>query len=163
MDPQDTGGAVSMLSRPIAEPEALVSRIDFSKMDGLVPVVTQDVETGEVLMLAFADAEAVRRTAATGYAHYYSRSRGRIWKKGESSGHLQHIVELRIDCDEDSLLYMVRQTGAACHTGYFSCFYRRAAESGLTVVGRRPEENSEAGTDETSGGSAASGSPSGKG
>ncbi len=120
------------------EAQALVNRIDFSKLDGIVPVVAQDARSGEVLMLAFADAEAVRRTFTEGYAHYYSRSRKEIWKKGESSGHLQKMVELRIDCDEDSLLYLVEQSGAACHTGYYSCFYRRVEGSSFTIVGEKP-------------------------
>ncbi len=131
-----------MMNSTLPDPEALISWIDFEKMDGLVPVVTQDAESKEVLMLAFADAEAVRRTAVSGYAHYYSRSRERIWKKGETSGHVQRIVELRVDCDEDSILYLVEQSGAACHTGYFSCFYRRAGEKGFSIVGHRPVADS---------------------
>ena len=98
--------------------------IDFSKLNGLVPVVTQDAENSEVLMLAFADYEAVKATLATGYAHYHSRSRNSLWKKGDTSGNLQKIVEIRIDCDDDTLLYRVQQTGPACHTGNRSCFYR---------------------------------------
>ncbi|MCF7914097.1 MAG: phosphoribosyl-AMP cyclohydrolase [Spirochaetaceae bacterium] len=98
--------------------------IDFSKLNGLVPVVTQDAENSEVLMLAFADYEAVKATLATGYAHYHSRSRNSLWKKGNTSGNLQKIVEIRIDCDDDTLLYIVHQTGPACHTGNRSCFYR---------------------------------------
>jgi len=92
---------------------------------GLVPVVAQDVETKEVLMLAYANEEAVTKTIETGFAHYWSRSRKKLWKKGESSGNVQEIVEVRIDCDGDALLYLVRQRGVACHTGNYSCFYRR--------------------------------------
>jgi phosphoribosyl-AMP cyclohydrolase / phosphoribosyl-ATP pyrophosphohydrolase len=91
---------------------------------GLVPVIAQDVATGEVLMLAYADREAVETTIATGQAHYHSRSRGALWRKGATSGHVQRVVEIRYDCDEDALLYQVEQTGPACHTGHRSCFYR---------------------------------------
>ncbi|MFO7849155.1 MAG: phosphoribosyl-AMP cyclohydrolase [Spirochaetia bacterium] len=118
----------------LPDADKLVSLIDFDKTGGLVPVVVQEATSRAVLMLAFADREAVRLTAQTGLAHYFSRSRNTIWKKGETSGHLQKIVEVRIDCDEDTLLYLVRQTGAACHTGRFSCFYRRADTSGLTEL-----------------------------
>ncbi|MDD1717553.1 MAG: phosphoribosyl-AMP cyclohydrolase [Methanoregulaceae archaeon] len=91
---------------------------------GLIPVVVQDRTTGEVLMCAYANAEAVDRTRSTGFAHYYSRSRKRLWKKGEESRHFQRVFRILVDCDEDCLLFEVEQTGAACHTGYRSCFYR---------------------------------------
>jgi len=91
---------------------------------GLVPVIAQDALTNEVLMLAYADEEALRLTQETGYAHYFSRSRQKIWKKGEESGHTQEIVRVLVDCDEDTLIYQVRQGGAACHMGYRSCFFR---------------------------------------
>lgn len=91
---------------------------------GLVPVIVQEAASREVLMLAWANDEAVRLTQETGYAHYWSRSRKKIWKKGEESGHVQAVVEIRVDCDEDTLLYLVEQKGAACHTGHYSCFYR---------------------------------------
>jgi phosphoribosyl-ATP pyrophosphohydrolase/phosphoribosyl-AMP cyclohydrolase len=91
---------------------------------GLVPVVAQDARTGEVLMLAWANAEALRLTRETGRAHYWSRSRGSLWAKGETSGHVQEVVDVRIDCDADAVLYRVRQTGPACHTGERSCFHR---------------------------------------
>jgi phosphoribosyl-AMP cyclohydrolase len=93
-------------------------------VDGLIPVVVQDAGTREVLMVAYASAEAVQKTQETGFAHYYSRSRKKLWKKGEESGHVQRVQEIRVDCDEDCLLYLVSQEGAACHTGYRSCFYR---------------------------------------
>ncbi|WP_435196600.1 phosphoribosyl-AMP cyclohydrolase [Natronomonas sp. EA1] len=96
--------------------------LDFS--DGLIPAVAQDADSGEVLMLAYVNEEAVERTKETGYAHYYSRSREELWKKGGTSGHTQAIEEIRVDCDRDALLYLVDQTGGACHTGYESCFYR---------------------------------------
>ena len=92
--------------------------------NGLVPVIAQDASTGEVLMLAYANEEAVRLTRETGFAHYYSRSRNKLWKKGEESGHFQNVRRILTDCDEDALIYLVEQTGAACHTGYRSCFYR---------------------------------------
>ncbi len=106
--------------------EELESSVDF-EADGLVPVVAQSVEDEAVLMLAYADREAIERTLETSAAHYYSRSRDEIWQKGETSGHRQHVEEVRIDCDGDALLYRVRQDGGACHTGYRSCFYRTLA------------------------------------
>ena len=90
--------------------------------DGLVPVVTQSALSGAVLMLAYADREALERTRDTGEAHYHSRSRGALWKKGETSGHAQLVQEVRVDCDGDAVLYVVRQTGPACHTGAPTCF-----------------------------------------
>ena len=92
--------------------------------DMLIPVVVVDALTREVLMVAYADREALDLTRKTGYAHYYSRSRKQIWKKGEESGHLQRVVRILIDCDGDTLLYEVEQKGVACHTGHMSCFYR---------------------------------------
>jgi phosphoribosyl-ATP pyrophosphohydrolase/phosphoribosyl-AMP cyclohydrolase len=96
--------------------------------DGLVPVVTQESRSGDVLMVAFANRDALDRTLTTGLAHYYSRSRGVLWQKGETSAHVQRIVEVRLDCDGDTLLYRVEQTGPACHTGTRTCF--------STVIGR---------------------------
>jgi len=93
-------------------------------VDGLIPVVVQDIESREVLMMAYANEEAVRLTQKTGYAHYFSRSRKKLWKKGEESGHFQKVVKILTDCDEDCLIYLVEQKCAACHVGYFSCFYR---------------------------------------
>ena len=90
----------------------------------LLPAVAQDADTGEVLILAYVTEESLDRTRETGLAHYYSRSRDELWKKGDSSGHTQEIAEVRVDCDGDALLYLVDQTGGACHTGYESCFYR---------------------------------------
>jgi len=123
-----------------ADAEKLIEALDFKKGGGLIPVIAQNHRGGEVLMLAFADEQAVRKTIEEGFAHYHSRSRGELWKKGASSGHLQKIVEVRMDCDGDSLLYIVEQTGAACHTGYFSCFFRRCEEGGLTVVGKKVDK-----------------------
>ena len=90
---------------------------------GLIPCIAQDHETGEVLMFAWMNAESVARTLATGRVTYWSRSRAKFWIKGESSGHVQRLVDLRIDCDRDCLLAMVRQDGPACHTNRRSCFY----------------------------------------
>ena len=97
--------------------------VDFGE-DGLVPAVAQDADSGEVLMLAYVDREALERTRETGRAHYYSRSREELWEKGATSGHTQEIEEIRVDCDADALLYLVEQSGGACHTGYRSCFHR---------------------------------------
>lgn len=101
----------------------IVNKIDWEKMDNLIPVVTQDATTNEVLMLAYMNKEALELTLKTNFAHYFSRSRQRIWKKGESSNHLQEIVEVLIDCDNDTLLLKVNQEGVACHTGRKSCFF----------------------------------------
>ena len=92
--------------------------------DGLVPVIVQDHENGEVLMMAYMNSEAYEKTLATGQMTYYSRSRRSLWLKGETSGHFQYVKELRIDCDNDTILAKVEQVGAACHTGNRSCFYR---------------------------------------
>ncbi|CAA9403523.1 MAG: Phosphoribosyl-AMP cyclohydrolase [uncultured Rubellimicrobium sp.] len=92
---------------------------------GLLPAVAQDAATGEVLMLAWMNAEAVRRTLETGRVTYWSRSRQSFWVKGETSGHVQDLVEMRVDCDGDALLIKVRQTGPACHTGARSCFFTK--------------------------------------
>ena len=104
---------------------AKISELDFAKGDGLVPVVTQEAATGDVLMVAYANVEAVEKTIQTGLAHYYSRSRQKLWKKGEESGHTQTVKEVRVDCDADTLLYIVDQIGPACHTGEHSCFFRK--------------------------------------
>jgi phosphoribosyl-AMP cyclohydrolase len=106
---------------------------------GLVPVIAQDAASGRVLMVAWADADALRETAATRQAVYFSRSRARLWRKGEESGHRQAVREIRLDCDGDVVLYAVEQAGGiACHTGPASCFYRRltqeAGGDGWTVV-----------------------------
>lgn len=113
--------------------------IDFQKGGGLVPVVAQDALTGEVLMLAYMDEEAWNATRESGFMHYHSRSRGKLWKKGEESGHLQEVVALELDCDGDAVLAKVRQTGPACHTGRQTCFHNRAHGEGdvlLAEIGR---------------------------
>ena len=100
-----------------------IKKIDWEKMQGLVPVITQDASTKEVLMLAYMNKEALELSLSTNIAHYFSRSKQRIWKKGESSGHIQDIVEILLDCDDDTILLKVNQTGVACHTGRKSCFF----------------------------------------
>ncbi len=102
---------------------------DFGRSP-LVAAIAQDAGTREVLMLAWMDREAWELTLATGYAHYHSRSRDRLWKKGETSGNVQRVLEIRVDCDEDAVLLIVEQTGPACHTGERSCFYRMAPPPG---------------------------------
>jgi len=105
-------------------------------MGGLLPAVVQDAGSGEVLMLAFMNREAWERTLATGEAHYYSRTRGQIWRKGGTSGHVQRVKEIYLDCDRDTVLLKVEQVGgAACHTGHRSCFYRRRQGADWQVVG----------------------------
>ncbi len=104
---------------------------------GLLPVIAQEAETGEILMLAWMNAEAVRRTIETGRVTYWSRSRGEFWVKGATSGHHQALIELRIDCDRDCLLALVKQTGPACHTGRRSCFYT-AVRDGAEVILTEP-------------------------
>ena len=106
--------------------------------NGLVPAVAQDAETGDVLMLAYMNEDAFRRTIETGYATYYSRSRRKLWTKGETSGNRQRVLELYLDCDLDAVLMKIEQIGgAACHTGFRSCFYRRLQDGRLEVVGER--------------------------
>ena len=100
--------------------------------DGLVPVVAQDVLSGDLLMVAYANREALQLTVSTGNAHYFSRSRKALWRKGESSGHTQAVAEVRLDCDGDSVLYRVRQTGPVCHTGSRTCFVSRLEAGGAT-------------------------------
>ena len=115
-----------------------MTTIDFDKSGGLVPAIAQDADTGAVLMLAWMNREAYEETLRTGRACYFSRSRGRLWRKGEESGHVQEVREVLLDCDADTILLKVRQVGgAACHEGYASCFFRRVEADGLEVVGER--------------------------
>ena len=112
-------------------------KLDFSKLNGLLPAIVQDYETGEVLMLAFMNEEAWESTLSTGKATYYSRSRRKLWIKGETSGHIQMVREIRIDCDNDTVLLKVKQVGdAACHTGYQSCFYRKIENGSIQISGK---------------------------
>jgi phosphoribosyl-AMP cyclohydrolase len=116
--------------------------LDFSKLDGVVPAVVQDAETREVLMLGFMNAEAWERTRATGWATFWSRSRNRLWTKGETSGDRLAVVEIRVDCDADSVLVLARQAGAAtCHLGYRSCFFRRLQGDRLREIEPAKELN----------------------
>ena len=111
---------------------------DFSKGDGLVPAIAQDAATGDVLMMAYMNAESYAETLTTGRAVYYSRSRKKLWRKGEESGNVQKVHAVLLDCDSDTLLLKVEQIGgAACHEGYKSCFFRQVTPEGLKVVGQR--------------------------
>jgi len=112
--------------------------IDFDKAGGLVPAIAQDAATGEVLMMAWMNREAYEETLKTRRACYFSRSRNKLWRKGEESGHVQEVREILIDCDADTILLKVKQIGdAACHEGYKSCFFRRVEGDGLQTVGQR--------------------------
>jgi phosphoribosyl-AMP cyclohydrolase len=119
-----------MSDAPSAEEDAIGGgdavndvKLDFGET-GRIPAVAQDADTGAVLMLAYVTPEAVKKTRETGLGHYYSRSREELWQKGGTSGHVQHVREVRADCDGDALLYLVEQEGGACHTGYETCFHR---------------------------------------
>jgi len=112
---------------------SLISEVRFDA-HGLIPAIAQDASSGRVLMLAWMNEEAVRQTMATGFAHYWSRSRKKQWQKGETSGHVQRIVDMYLDCDGDTILLKVEQTGPACHTNRESCFYRqRQNETWVTI------------------------------
>jgi phosphoribosyl-AMP cyclohydrolase len=111
---------------------------DFSRCDGLLPAIAQDAATGEVLMQAYMNAESYAETVATGRAVYYSRSRQKLWRKGEESGNVQLVKAIYVDCDRDTILLKVDQIGgAACHKGYKSCFFRQVTPEGLKIVGER--------------------------
>jgi phosphoribosyl-AMP cyclohydrolase len=116
---------------------SILDQIKWSS-DGLVPAIVQDQASGEVLMLAWMDREALARTLTSGQTHFYSRSRGKAWHKGETSGHVQHVEAIFLDCDADVLLIRALQVGGACHEGYHSCFFRRVDSQGrLEVVAER--------------------------
>jgi len=111
---------------------------DFPKGGGLLPAIAQDAQTGEVLMIAFMSPESYAETLATGRAVYFSRTRNRLWRKGETSGHVQLVRAIYLDCDRDAILLSIEQVGgAACHTGYRSCFYRQVTPDGLKIVGQQ--------------------------
>ena len=111
-------------------------KLDFTKTGGLVPAIVQDYQTGEILMLAYMNLDAFNATLATGKATYYSRSRQSLWIKGETSGNVQLIKEIRIDCDDDTVLLKVEQLGgAACHTGHRSCFYKKVEDGSIRIMG----------------------------
>jgi phosphoribosyl-AMP cyclohydrolase len=112
--------------------------IDFDKTGGIIPAIAQDADTGEVLMLAWMNREAFEETCRTGRACYFSRSRNRLWRKGEESGNVQEIKEIFVDCDADTVLLKVHQIGgAACHEGYKSCFFRQLKNGQVQVIGER--------------------------
>ncbi len=113
-------------------------KLDFEKNKGLIPAIAQDDKTGDVLMLAYMNEQAFNETVKTGKATYYSRSRKVLWKKGETSGHVQHIKEIRVDCDRDTILLKVDQVGnAACHKGYRTCFFSKVVDNDLKIVGSK--------------------------
>ena len=123
------------LPMPDPEPNSVP---DFAAGGGLLPAIAQDAETGEVLMLAYMNRESFEETVKTGRAVYYSRSRGRLWRKGEESGHSQEVQAILIDCDADTILLKVRQLGdAACHEGYKSCFFRQLTPDGPRIIAER--------------------------
>jgi phosphoribosyl-AMP cyclohydrolase len=113
--------------------ETLISSLSFDR-DGLIPVIAQQHDSGEVLMMAWMNRVALQETVATGRVCYWSRSRKRLWRKGETSGQVQRLVELRVDCDGDALLLLVDQTGVACHTGRRSCFFRSLRDGALVTI-----------------------------
>jgi len=110
--------------------------LDFDKMNGLIPAIVQDYKTQEVLMLGFMSPEAWETTLLSGKATFYSRTRQMLWVKGETSGHVQIVREIRVDCDDDTILLLVEQVGgAACHTGYRSCFFRKIEDGAVKIIG----------------------------
>lgn len=118
-------------------------KLNFKKLNGLIPVISQDYKTNKVLMQAFMNKEAWEKTLETGKATYYSRTKKKIWTKGEESGNFQLIREILIDCDNDCLLLKVKQSGGACHKGYDSCFFRKLEKGKIKVVGKKVFEPSE--------------------
>jgi phosphoribosyl-AMP cyclohydrolase len=113
-------------------------QLNFDKLNGLVPAIVQDYNTHEVLMVGFMNKEAWQKTLSTGTATYYSRSRQELWIKGKTSGNIQSVREIRIDCDDDAVLLKVDQVGgAACHTGYRSCFFKKIDNESIKIVGRQ--------------------------
>jgi phosphoribosyl-AMP cyclohydrolase len=123
-----------MSSAPAADREKGSDFMPRFDAQGLITAIAVDSATRDVLMVAFMDAEALAKTRASGLAHFHSRSRGRLWLKGETSGHFLRIEEIRVDCDQDSLVLLVRPDGPACHTGAVSCFYRRLDGDRLAPV-----------------------------
>ncbi|MGB7727998.1 MAG: phosphoribosyl-AMP cyclohydrolase [Candidatus Acidiferrum sp.] len=110
-------------------------KLAFEKLGGLIPGIVQDHETGDVLMLGYLNAEALEQTQSTGEVHFFSRSRNRLWKKGETSGHVLRVREVRVDCDADALLFLVEAVGpGVCHEGYRSCFFRSLESDGSSLV-----------------------------
>lgn len=108
--------------------EKILKMLDFDKGNGLIPAIVQDYRNNEVLMLAYINKESLEKTLETGECHYYSRSRNELWHKGKTSGNIQKVKEIKVDCDNDTILFLVKQKGVACHTGKMSCFYRNIEE-----------------------------------
>ncbi|MFC1807748.1 phosphoribosyl-AMP cyclohydrolase [Candidatus Omnitrophota bacterium] len=113
-----------------------IDRLKFDK-DGLIPAIMQDYKNKDLLMVAYMNKEAIKKTLETKRCHFYSRSRKKLWLKGETSGHTQKVNSIFVDCDKDCLLIKIEQKGGACHTGYRSCFYRKVTDDGLKEVGRK--------------------------
>ena len=111
--------------------------LDFKKCNGLIPAIAQDAKTGEILMLAYMNKEAFENTLKTGKATYFSRSRNKLWVKGETSGNAQIVKEILVDCDNDAVILKIEQEGGACHLGYRSCFYRKVKGNKLITVGKK--------------------------
>ncbi|MFH0867736.1 MAG: phosphoribosyl-AMP cyclohydrolase [Candidatus Woesearchaeota archaeon] len=111
--------------------------LDFKKGNGLIPAIAQDFKTGEILMLAYMNKEAFENTLKTGKATYFSRSRNELWVKGETSGNVQSVKEILVDCDNDTIVLKIEQKGGACHTGYRSCFYRKIEGNKIVTVGKK--------------------------
>ncbi|MEA2013588.1 MAG: phosphoribosyl-AMP cyclohydrolase [Verrucomicrobiota bacterium] len=113
-------------------------KLDFAKSDGLIPAIAQDYKTGEILMMAYINEDSWKYSLETGNATYWSRSREKLWKKGEESGNVQKIKEIYVDCDLDTVVFKIEQIGdAACHLGYRSCFYRKVEKNELKIVGEK--------------------------
>lgn len=123
--------------RSIEDPQLLLTALKWNS-DGLIPAIVQEVTSGEVLMMAWMDQAALRKTLEVGQTHFYSRSRRCLWHKGATSGHVQFVESIHVDCDADVLLLKVRQQGGACHEGYHSCFFRRVNEAGALDVVETP-------------------------
>ena len=121
----------------LSEPLPFMKALKWND-EGLIPAIVQDAENGEVLMMAWMDEPALRDTLATGQTHFFSRSRRSHWHKGATSGHVQHVESIAIDCDGDVLLIKVHQVGGACHEGYRSCFFRRVNDAGQLEISARP-------------------------
>jgi len=111
----------------------ILDKVDFEKNDGIIPAIAQDATTNEVLMMAYMDKQSLELTLSTGFAHYYSRSKQKLWKKGETSGHTQEIVDVLLDCDNDTVLLKINQEGVACHTGRKSCFFTSIKDEEKTI------------------------------
>ena len=116
------------------EANKIINKLDFEKGNGLISVIAQDFNNNQVLMLAFANKEAMKLTLTTGYVHYWSRSRNELWKKGSTSGHLQLVKEILIDCDVDAILIKIDQIGSACHKNYRSCFFRQINNNNFKII-----------------------------